>query len=820
MMPEDLFLYAGAFLMPTLAHALMSLVIRFTDENDNAGLTFGMALAVPIGCYLFFQIILPFWQPVHNDFSEHAFMVLFITITVAFFFFLCRTLYILTLRKSETWLAHRHLLITLKILIALVFPVLGLYLNNHTFDNIFGDFSNPWFYLLAITNGVAVCIPDFNHKTGRLLLFLIRSITFSFIVYFFFVLLPYLPLSVPAIIFVGTGFLMLTPLVLLIIQVNIITRDMEFFRNDFSVARMRALLFAAMLVIPLVLTWSYHSDKQTLTQTLAYVYEGDLSGKSEQGVDGDALKRLLENVRENKGGRSWSHRATPYLSTYYNWLVLDNLTLSQNKIDLLERIFMDKPVSKAQLPMPVNATVNIGRRPGITRSTITSTYDHKQSAWVSDVDLEITNKEANWQEFTTSFTLPEGAWITDYYLVIGDEKVKGILSEKKASTWIYQQITSRAQDPGILNYVRGNEISFRVFPFAENETRKTGFRIIHREPVSIEIDKTRLLLGNTKNQVLQPIVSADGNTVFISSALKNQLPEIKRKPYYHFIVDCSAGQKEMSQEYVHRLNNFLQKHKSDFETNKFTLANMHAQTYDSVADFRSRLNDTKFEGGFYLQRAIEKILFASYHDKKNAYPVIVVITDAFGKAIVTNDLSDMRIAFPESDFFYELSFDSNLIRHSLTGDAWADRDVIHPVVAFPDSLRPEFYLRKDDQPSVVIKGRPASVVEKAEGESQWQNALQLHGRWLSHVFYPQYTAEDWLPLVKTSFASHTMTPVTSFISLENEAQRKMLLKKQEEVLHANKSLDLDSETRMSEPGFYFVGGFLVLMLIAFRKKLN
>lgn len=66
-------------------------------------------------------------------------------------------------------------------------------------------------------------------------------------------------------------------------------------------------------------------------------------------------------------------------------------------------------------------------------------------------------------------------------------------------------------------------------------------------------------------------------------------------------------------------------------------------------------------------------------------------------------------------------------------------------------------------------------------------------------------------MIKNSFRTHILSPVTSFLALENEAQRLALLRKQEKVLSANKSLDIGEERRMSEPSLYLM---LILLLPA------
>ena len=89
--------------------------------------------------------------------------------------------------------------------------------------------------------------------------------------------------------------------------------------------------------------------------------------------------------------------------------------------------------------------------------------------------------------------------------------------------------------------------------------------------------------------------------------------------------------------------------------------------------------------------------------------------------------------------------------------------------------------------------------------------------WNSQILHPETSHKGWLQLVKYSFMSKIMSPVTSFIVVENEAQKAMLKKKQEQVLKANKSLDVGEDTqRMSEPSTIIL--VLLFGLVLFYRE--
>ena len=828
MISGNIVLYVGTFLMPTLAYSLFVLVSHFTpkEKAHKAWINFLIAIGIPTTGYVFSQLILPFWQIPDGDFFIHAFLVLIIVNTLVFLFFVMRSVLIFATQRAEVWQKYE---LGWKVPFALVFPLLGLLVNQgllfndfiSTDSGVFGDFSHPWFYLLAGINGILVCLPNLEKKVYRLLLFIGRSITFVYTLYFFLVFLPFLPFSVIAIIALGIGFLMLTPLMLFIIHANELSKDFSYLKSIFSKNLLIGISVFSFLLIPSLITNTYLNDKRILNEALAYVYTPEYS--KQYDIDQQSLQKTLDKIKDNKEDRTRDGlfgTEMPYLSSYFNWLVLDNLTLSDSKINTIEKIFFGDVSFRIRPENIRNDDVNI------TDISVHSSYDKTQNAWKSWVNLEITNENPDsWSnEYATTIDLPEGCWISDYYLYVGERKEPGILAEKKSAMWIFSQIRNRNRDPGILYYLTGNKIAFRVFPFAENEVRKTGIEFLHKEPIKLHIDTFEVALGNTKETVYENIETE--NVLYVSSQQKQQLAEVKRKPYFHFLVDVSQGQDNNSIEFINRIEQVLANHQALSENAKISFVNSYVKTASIEKNWKAEYEQQAFEGAFYLDRALKTALYNAYQDQSSTYPVMVVVTDTIQHAILEKDFSDFKFAFPESNLFYNLDQDGVLKEHALTEK---------PVKELPETLRKclfcetvleyklsdgsSAYLPNNNEPSIILKKDVLEVTESMIEEKKWESALIMQGQWNSQIIHPQVSEKEWVNMVKNSFASGIMTPVTSFLVVENEAQKAMLKKMQKQALSGNQSLDLGEDTqRMSEPGLILLTTLLIIIIWVREKR--
>lgn len=821
----NIYLYVGTFLMPTLIHSLLCLVVIFTPETKEikAWPNILAALFIPFSFYVFGVLLASLWS-VKSSGEHHILISLMITGITFFLFFLIRFLYVLISNKK---IQEKYELFW-KIPVALIFPLAGLFLNS-SMNDLFGDFSSYAFPVIAILNGVLICLPSFENRIARLFIFFGRCVTFLYTLYFFLVFLPFLPLSIFAILIIGAGFLMLTPLLLFVIHSDLIYEDFKYLKTIYRKALLYPIMAVGFLILPVGVSLSYQYERSVLFETLEYLYSPDYT--KEYDLNAGSVLKTLKVVDENKTNQFF-YNSTPYLSSYFKWQALDNLNLSYNKKQLIRDVFSSNEFFNshssdlAKVGNEEIRIIDIQHR---------SQYDKEKAAWVSWIDLSIENRLASlWNsEYITQIDLPDGCWISDYYLYVGDIKEMGLLTEKKAATWVFSQIRNQNRDPGMLHYLSGNKIDFRVFPFELDEVRHTGIEFIHKDRVVINIDGHSVVLGNdsdtdenagVENHIINRIENEKGEVVYISSKEKQGLQTVARQPYYHFIVDISKSTYSKQQKYISDIKNLLDKNLISQQGAQISYTGAYVQTVAMTDDWGEGLKSQYSEGGFFLDRAIKKILFESYTNPTNTYPIIVVVSDNIQNAIIYSDFADLEFAYPENDKFYALNEDT-LSSYSLFDDVHKIDGGVKSfpecrVKVWPSTIKPRAYLPDDNLPSIVLntkdkvlKSDLASIKEK-----DWESGLLMQGQWMLQVLYPQTADDQWLILIQNSFKSRILTPLTSYIVVENEAQKEMLKKKQEEALSGNRSLDLNDDTqRMSEPSIY-VMLFLLGLLYLFNKR--
>ena len=516
------------------------------------------------------------------------------------------------------------------------------------------------------------------------------------------------------------------------------------------------------------------------------------------------------------------------------------MNLSQTKKDLITNVFKSNDpneyknrtsFSDSTNSLPVQESTDTTRI-RITGIEHTSQYNAGDDTWSSWINMEITNYGTPlWNaEYITEINLPEGCWISDYYLYVGHMKEMGILAEKKAATWVFDQIRNVNRDPGLLRYTTGNKVQFKVFPFEKKETRLTGIQFVHKEPVTINIDGYAVELGDKSaqnNSIAKSTKTANGKAVYVSTDEKEQLPLIERRPYYHFVADLSAGTQNKAQQVIDNIEKFTAKGLIDNNNAKISLTGTFVHTIDMDDYWQDKVKDYEQQGGFFLDMAVKKILADAYTHPSEMYPVIVVISSDMNNWLIYNDFSDLIFALPDNSTMYWYNNDQ-LISYNLsdlyptTNQPDAEWHIpTNKVRAWPSLTNATAYLLDDGKPSIVLNTTAKTQTDNTHKttEKNWQTGLEMQAQWMQQKLHPETIDDEWLPLIQKSFGSKIMSPLTSYIVVENEAQKAMLKKKQEIALSGKHSLDLTDDTpRMSEPNLYVILGFLILIYILRRMR--
>jgi len=817
-------MFVVAMIMPSMVVAMLICVYWLTPFNIN--LLFNKknipVLAVPAFWFIFFTVLIPILHsPFKSNFDHLTSMALVIG-TVAFLFIIVKFIFHLLSKKQEIWKKA-------VIPIVILGPLLGLTLNNQI--NIFGDFSSGYFYLLAIFTILLVLPSGNNNKYLTALLYVLKSITFTFTAYFFVIFLPYLPFSLLCLIMAGFGILLLVPIVQAFVHVRSLWEDYKFLVQYYNKAILIIVFICGTLIIPALITISFNNDKGQIDKALKFVYQQNLSDKNEIKIDTKSLSRSLNAIRKNKSLgflRSFSDSRIPLISAYYNWYVLDNLTLSEDKIKAIEMVFLGKKSDNIQ-GMGQGDTGRV-QTVSVANHNVETVFSMDNNFYRSWIHLELKNSDsanAFNAQFRCTFDLPEDSFITNYYLYVNNEKKFGMIADKRAANWIYDQIVTIRRDPGILSYIDDDTIEFKVFPFNRNESRSTGFEIIHKKPIELNIAGRNIKLGDvTKEDSDSAVIDVDGVTVIPYEA-KKDLAKVTRSPFYHIIIDRSIDSKEEGQQLVKSVESYIKNNNLDYENISIYALNYNLKKLSATGDWQSEYNNIQAEGGLYLDNALKSIYFENYNSRSNKYPAVIFVSNDISQFYLIGDYDALKYLLPDVKSFYSLTPDGKLFSHSfdkntISLDKPVGSIVPDKVVPWPGLDNIKAYLSNDDTTSIVLNKSDYDInVDNVDSRSI-ETGFMLKAAAISMFLHPEKTGDKTLDIVKASIKSGFMSPLTSYIVLENEAQEKVLLEKQKKILSTKKSLDIGEPTQMSEPSLTVIAIIAVafVLVVRFRKRLK
>lgn len=410
-------------------------------------------------------------------------------------------------RVARKKMCERPILISI---FAIVFPVLGLALNRAV-DYIAFDTSHPIFYVLAITNGLLMLYYA-KKRHATLAQMYIQSIGYSYIIYFAVLFVPVMHFGL-LLSLVGIGFLILTPAVVLLLEGQQLYNIGKTLRKGHSSAVVVSAMVLGLVTIPVALSGQALIDRANYNKALA-VIQSDVAAAKPESVNRTRLIRTINNMNDEYGslgngasriwildgrtiGGAWGAQDLPFIDQLYASIVYGQLPLGVAEIEKLNETFF-----RGSESVPRMYAWGIQQEKyNLVAHDVRTQFDAENGVYKSWVDLQIQytggsgrrssvffdSRLPSSREFSAEFDFPEGNFITDYYLYVGHENKQGILSEKRAAQLIYKQIVNRAQDPGIVSYSGDGKISLKVFPFADGEIRKTGFQVMHIEPLVLNI---------------------------------------------------------------------------------------------------------------------------------------------------------------------------------------------------------------------------------------------------------------------------------------------------------------------------------------------
>ncbi len=743
----------------------------------------------------------------------------------------------------------------LMVLVALAGPLGGLWLNlNIPFPV---NFQAPIVYMLAIINGALLILPIVRSHFWSRTIWLAQCAMLPFSAYFFLVFLPWLPLAPLALIAAGGGALILVPIVLgLIHGYRVVDGYREEIRDGraWKPAVMGAI---AACILPVGYGVRLVQDRHALQQALTYYYSPDYRRDITFPGNLDRLENTLQHLRDMKRG-IW----LPFLSSLYNSVVFDNLVLPDSKIDTLQLAFFGVPADESRSLMnPMNSSPQGWEGP-VSRTAPPHDavlQDLKEETTAQDaiattkLMLTMENPTTRQTEFVTSITIPEGVYVSDFGLYIGDQLVPGKIVEKKTALWVYEKISVvERRDPGILTYKSPTELELRVFPLEANQKRRVVIELTYPTAMSVvgKVGDRPLYLGPAALSSLGPVAACWTPEQSVIIPRGDGANRLVREPYLHLLIDCSRGasysEEQLRQAVAEAARAVPEARKIkvtsvNFEIRDFKRALTDIEKLDYAALHKSLL---PMRGGFLQDRALKRGLLFAADDAQSEFsalqrPQFVIVTR-------DNETYSYQSKLREANLnaFLRRVPDARVIYLQKIGSVPQAQDLVtREAVAHPAAKAVTLwkwggrFAVSDGGPAIFPEGvaagtqpfvyRPALKV--FESEPMELNLLAENSRYADGVrtwaaqerayFQPAASGHQSAATLRLGKKTRILTTDAAYIVVERSSQWKAMEEKEKQKLASNQAFEIEEPESIPEPTtvtLLLMGAVMLLFVRRYR----
>lgn len=788
--------------MPGVFYLLVALARLLPGKLIYPGIA--ATLLIPVAFYFFFTISFR-----HGWFASilpsYVFISLLILLGAGFYLGMIKVM----LHFIPKIFAARGGRTAALVVVAWILPFGGLLLNISIPFPV--DFQDWRIYAITMINGMVLLLPVLHKRTADLTIIFLKGACYPFALYFFLVFLPWLPLSLLAIIACGAGFLILAPTFLFIIQNHRLAEDYTRLKEYLSTRLIIAAFALGLLVMPLYFIVDAFCDKAEIEHAVRVFFNSpyDMPMAKQRELSISRIIRTQQRLFNAKHGVE-----IPFLSRVYNRIVFSDLVLSDDKIN---RIYYSLTGNNIEAEERFNFTKGLSRRRNrpLTGLVERRSSEHVKLRQLKSTPLEsggarlwltIDNNGGNIGEYVANITLPPGVVVAGLTLKINGSVVPGRIFERKSAFWIYEKITTVNRDPALLSYSSPNLLRLLVFPVPPGGSREVTVDLIYPGNAVPEIDFDG-------RKTILPSHSMNTGWELIGAAELRRLPVLKRRPELVFILD--RGMKIDQAELLKRLQELAGKTSASscrvisgiFAAGELSQSHPLSGLPEALQWYaRTYAPGTP---GFTSQNVVKGAILR-YHalDSKDTYPVFVLLSNQ--KFDRSWHLADFTALLPECDVMIVSGERSewcyyNMLSNSRT-EIKTDKITLptHPVCRLPNGQ-----LARQDIGAVCQKANTS-------GDNAFSRAMTLHADSRKLRFDPSLESELLPQLVKRGKETGILIPQTAYIVLETEAQWKTLEKAEKNKLEKSSAYDLE-EVRSDEPTLWLLLPFAIMTATFVRR---